>query len=286
MRVCAIAILGVALSPLTSAVAGAMWPGEEPEWSSDGTLIAYSRVGEDGLYLATPDGEQLGAVVEQGRVPAAWWNGDTEIIYTRGDDLWISGLDGSNQRIKSADSGHPIAAWDGTKLGFWFEEFGGRTCFLAIDYAEPATYEVLCNSTVRYLVWHPSGDRLIGLEQGRPLTVLIADGSVEYLDQLPDGLEGIRLSPDGARFVYAREDESFSPRSQLYVWEDGQETRITNRVDVSYEYPRWSPDGTRVACTTWGDGWGGFHVEVIPLPGTPTRRTSWSELRQQFLGAE
>ena len=75
-------------------------------------------------------------------------------------------------------------------------------------------------------------------------------------------------SPSGDRIA-------FSLLSRVYVmqWPDGTPARLT-AAEVNEQMPAWSPDGERIAYTTWDDGVGGHIHGVDADGGVPQRLTT------------
>jgi len=278
---------------VTTAAAGIVTLGRDPEWSSDGTLLLHTRFPDPGLYLAEADGESLGRIVLDGGKPAVFWNDDTEIIYTRGDDLWIVNVDGSDPRVWRERSAFPIVSRDGEWLAYRQEfsvyEYVYEYCFTIVDDAHTyAGRRFLCGDRHGIYGWYPGNEHLLGFDDGQFILFALEDESIEILDGTPPDLADVReldVSPDGERFVYDRPVMYDQPRSQLFLWQDGVETQLTDDSFIRSYSPRWSPDGRRIAYYTIGNGLGGvYYVEVMEVAPTPTRRTSWSELKGRFTG--
>ena len=75
-------------------------------------------------------------------------------------------------------------------------------------------------------------------------------------------------SPSGDRIA-------FSLMARVYVmqWPDGTPTRLTD-AEVNEHMPAWSPDGERIAYTTWSDDVGGHIYSVDANGGDPERLTT------------
>ena len=75
-------------------------------------------------------------------------------------------------------------------------------------------------------------------------------------------------SPSGDRIA-------FSLMARVYVmqWPDGTPTRLTTD-EINEHMPAWSPDGGRIAYTTWGDDVGGHIYSVDANGGDPERLTT------------
>ncbi len=75
-------------------------------------------------------------------------------------------------------------------------------------------------------------------------------------------------SPSGDRIA-------FSLMARVYVmrWPDGTPTRLTD-AEINEHMPAWSPDGRRIAYTTWDDEVGGHIYGVAAAGGSPQRLTT------------
>jgi serine/threonine protein kinase len=82
------------------------------------------------------------------------------------------------------------------------------------------------------------------------------------LTKLPDVVSDPALSPDGRMIAFIRSQTTSTEEGQIYIkiLPDGEPHQLTNdRIDKSY--PRFSPDGTRIAYTSGPDTW------VVPVLG-------------------
>jgi len=216
-------------------------------------------------------------------------NQDTEIIFTRYDgvdpDLWVAGADGSNPRVWDTVSGGPFATADGSKLAYWnlYDVDGDGSeerCYLLIDFAAETIARILCRSGLSRMHWHPDGDRWVGLDHGRAVTVTVPGEEVTYYDQLPgyagmpSDVGNVHIAPDGIRLAYERQPETIPPLNQIFVWQNGAELQLTDDLDTICRAPRWSPDGTRIAYYATERSFFTDSIEIFDVPVTPTREGS------------
>ncbi|MEQ9400052.1 MAG: amidohydrolase family protein [Longimicrobiales bacterium] len=83
-------------------------------------------------------------------------------------------------------------------------------------------------------------------------------------------------SPDGRRLA-------FQAVGRIWIQDlpDGTPSRLTGAGFAPFEYaPSWSPDGTRLAFTTWDDAVGGHVWTMAAGGGTPQRVTGDDEARE------
>ncbi|HKM89680.1 MAG TPA: S9 family peptidase [Candidatus Acidoferrales bacterium] len=101
------------------------------------------------------------------------------------------------------------------------------------------------------------------------VTLFVLSPLLARAQEIPDRLEPMdvfrvqvatdpQISPDGKRIVYARQSKDIaSDRSVSNLWivnSDGSEHRPLTTGNFSDTFPRWSPDGTRLAFLSDRDG--------------------------------
>jgi Tol biopolymer transport system component len=189
----------------------------EPEWSPDGTTIAWTRYsssdfGPSDVWIMNPDGSDPHNVTNhQDDVGGPSWSPDgTRIAYEWDSHIWVIGADGTGDHDIS-----PAGSLD----------------------HDPA--------------WSPDGTQ-IAFISGSDVFVMNADGSdrrqvtetVGILERDP------AWSPDGSRIAVS----GYHTRSSWHVdvmRSDGAAHHIA--VDMESLQPAWSPDGSKLAFYGCGD---------------------------------
>lgn len=188
---------------------------QHPQWSPDGSTIAYFRndySGNDiGVWTIRADGSDRHLVIV-GDTPA--WSADgSSIAISRSGYIYICDADGTNLR--------QIKEWSSCYFPTWSPD--GRN--LAFNRTSPR------DSAGTWIV-DLAGERA-------PYRLDLGD----VLGEMPD------WSPDGSRIALGGYDGSGG--RNLYVWSIPEQKlrRLTNQRGEE-GYPRWAPDGRRIAYTT------------------------------------
>ena len=191
--------------------------GNDPEWSPDGTKLAFSR--NPGIWIVNADGSNLHEIRESGMWPA-WSPDGTKIVF--GDE----GLPTQNLRLWAMNS-------DGTnavRLPTEAETDGGLS--------RPA--------------WSPDGQHIAYVDtasSGAGIFLINPDGTgrqpVVPIDPLNISMLAPEWLPDSSRIAYTRWFQSDGTGHMLTIRPDG-----TDEIDLGpggAAVIAWSPDGTRFA---------------------------------------
>ena len=193
----------------------------DPDWSPDGTKIAFSSAGVDGkrqIYVMNADGGHLKKLTDTRDNSAPDWSPDGhQIAFTVHPDLindWVHHIalmdaDGRNRERLEDHASEPSWSPDGQQIAFVSTRDGG-----------PGIYVIGADGQGRRKVAHDLAS------PQRPA-----------------------FSPDGRRIAYMAHHEGFGHIS--VVDSDGRNLqRLTHNQD-NYWDPAWSPDGQTIAYWTW-----------------------------------
>jgi TolB protein len=221
-----------------------------PEWSPDGTKLAFTRdaarpntTGNPDIYSVDADGAGL---TQLGKGASPSWSPDgSKIAFTQGgifqSQIYTMNSDGSgavnitSSGFGTVDEG-PNWSPDGSKIAFTRCLVGGFS-HGSIAYSE-------CE------IWTMSPD---GAGQTN-----ISNSST--LDLNPN------WSPDSKKIVFVRAPTQSPFDSQIYTMNaDGSgQTRFSKDPSARETTPVWSPDGTKIAFARWV-GTNPFHSQIFSV---------------------
>jgi len=274
-----------------------------PQWSPDGTKVAFVRGGGSGwegdIYVVDADGtdETRLTISSANELYPAWSPDGTRIVFETGRDgngeVYLMDADGLDQTNLSQYSGiDDWASWspDGTRIVFQrivsITRTGVATPKLLIPHYDvfvmnadgTGQTDISDNAaTDQCALWSPDGGKIL-FQSDR-------DGNLELYTMNPDGSSQTNLtqnpgadasgawSPDGSRIAFVSlRDGNF----EIYVMNangSGQ-MRLTNSPgwDVG---PSWSPSGTQITFESDRDG--DVRVYVMDEDGTNVRRLTNEE---------
>jgi Tol biopolymer transport system component len=244
-----------------------------PEWSPDGTKIAFQRQTSGPASIWVMDGDGRNAVqltdspLRDDSGPT--WSGDgTAIAYLSwGDDggrIMLMNADGTNPRYLATPSGwSPDISPDGTKVlfvsyepGDWdpycrVEEF--YNCAIFVVNTDGSGLTQIEPELGNYPRWSPDGSKIAFVKNIRmgsqgeidlsTLYVMNADGS-DATPVVSDRIVSPDWSPDGSQITYESQERFPSMRGAIVtVYVDG--TGWTTVVPVDYPnwngHPSWAP---------------------------------------------
>jgi dipeptidyl aminopeptidase/acylaminoacyl peptidase len=229
-----------------------------------GGAIAFVReLGERGIWLVRPNGDEQRLTVRQEDYGPAWSPDGTRIAFVRfhadGSDVYVMRADGSHVRALTPGEGYyGGASWspDGRKIVFG--GFGGsrdgRQGELFVMRADGMNLEQLTHNEWNDLAphWSPDGSTIVFASH--------RDGNTDLYLMDPDGTNERRLthnrardtmpawSPDGSWIVFVS-NRPLRDQDLFLIRPDGTGlTRLTHNDALDWT-PAWSPDGTKVAFT-------------------------------------
>jgi len=269
-------VAALSISPLPP-VASAAFPGENG-------LIAFERrvSGQWDIFVVAPDGTgvtNLTRTPDDDELMPTWSPNGTEIAFTSdrtGDyELYVMNADGSNVRRLTNSPGtfdwQPTWSANGQRIAFtregggeqaiYWVPAGGGTPRLLVDGAHDPAYS-------------PDGTRLayVAYEAGDASAEIyvrtLATGATQQITWNTRVDTDPEWSPDGGMVAVSRFDVGGDALLEPEVWlveaNGFNEDRL---VGPEAMYPAWSPDGTRVAYSSWnGQDW---DLRLVPpVPGS------------------
>jgi Tol biopolymer transport system component len=232
-------------------------PGSEPQWSPDGTRVAFA--GGDGYVIAQADGSgrTLFArdLVYAG--PAAFiggtvWSPDGKrVALAFGDALYVSDPDGKHRvaLARSLKDYIPLWAWspDGTLIAF---TQATGTYVASADGSGATRVHAKADSTglqsapAQVMAWADGGRRLV-TERAGDLVAVNPDGTdVQSLTSSPEHDVSPVVSPSGSKILFLRtsyDGQEFGNATLYVVNSDGSGLRMLVAPEVGSA--NWSPDG-------------------------------------------
>jgi hypothetical protein len=220
---------------------------ESPDWSPDGSMLAFSR--DDVIFIVNADGTGLRSFADRGpsagRGSKPTWSPDgTKIAYDNESNIYVIEVDGTGPQVDLGAGYWPAWSPDGAKIAFEFYDPA---------VAEPEIFVMNADGTGRdNLTQHPS-----------------------MLDREPS------WSPDGSHIVFRRGDRGDPNGYELFVMDaDGGNQAKLLSVAGPQLAPLWLPDNRILYCSADANASvAGFRIWELDLNagGTTTQLTSDTE---------
>jgi Tol biopolymer transport system component len=247
---------------------------EEPEWSPDGTRVAY--INDTSSFNRNAELRVVDVVsrtvlvipTEPLSLSAPHWSPDgSQLSFEAGGGIYLVEADGrSPPRPLPGVGSEQSAAWspNGTRMAFIGQPAPGESRVYVTDLngtspqpLSPAGLEV--ESSFHNIDWSPDGTRIVfaaaqplGLDFGSDLYVMAVDGTEPPMNLTASPPFGSNLrpnwSPDGRRIVYACSDVSRSGTVGDICTispDGGPPTNLTRNLEFYRDFG-WSPDGSRI----------------------------------------
>lgn len=228
---------------------------EDPEFSPDGTRIAFSSVnsGQFQIWLMNSDGSGQTRLTNnnlRGDDEPTWSPDGSKIAFVGGAQIWVINADGTNEiNLSGARTGDNYPDWspDGSKIAFT-KDYSSPNAQTFVMNADGSNLVNLSNTVVygaeRDPAWSPDGSKIAyqSLQDGPyEIYVMNADGSGETrltATGYPVSNTEPDWSPDGSKIVFSSTRDN--DEQEIYVMNaDGTgQTRLTNDP-VKDEHPSW-----------------------------------------------
>jgi Tol biopolymer transport system component len=216
---------------------------EAPDWSPDGSMLAFSRDGV--IFIVNADGTGLRSFA--GRGPGAgrgsnpaWSPDGTTIAYDNESNIYVIEVDGADAQVDLGAGYWPAWSPDGSQIAF--------------EFYDPAVAEP------EIFVMNADGTGRVNLSQHPAL-----------LDREPS------WSPDGSQIVFRRGDRGNADGYELFVMDadGGNQTEILSAPGPQLA-PLWLPDNRIIYMSADADpSVNGFRIWQLDLDagGTTTQLT-------------
>lgn len=248
----ALSASGAASPSSSSCCRGAPLEDFDPQWSSDGSRIAFIRAESSGLsalftmtaeggnvrrLLALGDDYQATATQQRPLLSPDW----TQLALIEPSRvLKIERADGSRRSEVGANVASFAWSPDGRHVAFHETDVGNHSEVYVVNSDGTGLHDL---GPGQFPTWSPTGDRIAFIDPAGKLYAMQADGSGRRFVYDGNGavLYAPSWSPQGDRIA-------FFARSHLFVaWADGGLLSVIPTDYDASKPPRWSFDGTLIA---------------------------------------
>ncbi len=264
-----------------------------------------SRDGSQDIYVVNPDGSDLQRLTTGAEPWEPTWSPDrSKILFTsqlhggeEEEEVYVMDADGSNMRRLTNTSGDGTSSWaadwspDGQKIVFMSNRDGSRLgggYDLYVMNADGSAVRLLARGGFNATpAWSPDGSRIAFMsnrhstpEAPNEIYVMDADGTnIQRLTHDYEHSTRPAWSPDGERIAFMSNRDGGRPdidaEYEIYVMDaDGTNIqRLTHRPGADGN-PDWSPDGTKIVFSFYGEDGTGEEVGLwlIGADGTNLRQ--------------
>lgn len=247
---------------------------ENPQWSPDGTKIAFTNFGYNNLYVMDSNGKNKKQISSDSGVGFGYeWSRDsqeilaTDLRYTnvlgkrmRNQALWSISISGKKVRltpdvkrmnqvtkIKCAKYKSSRRAGKQQKVTFSCEPEG----LFVVDAFGNKT---LINQGASFCPSLSPNGKMVAFNHGNNVCVMNIDGSNKKV--LSQGFNPVWANNSQIVFEQSKDDGHTYISSELYIMNINGTAKkaLTNTPDVIELCPSISPDGTKIVYTSFSDG--------------------------------
>jgi len=250
-------------------------------------LFTSNRSGKNQLYMMNPDGTNIRQITsEPYKHSNGKWSPDAKKIVcnteekstTAGIEMTVINSDGSNRILLGWGT---QMSWypDGTKIIFSYwqgAEVGIYNNKLFSMNPDGTDGTAISDKYVGNNTFSPDGSKIaFSFNQDSQMGIVILDypefDNPLYINKGPSGSYDPNWSSDGSKIVFSKREISSDPNSIYIMNSDGTNIQriLNNTSDVTYEFPCFSPDGTKIIFLGYSlDGTAKCFLYIVNKDGT------------------